>query len=441
MILSLLALTLSLQTTQLPPARDAATLRPTPKSPNIVFILADDFGVNMVRAYGEASTPPCTPNIDGLAGEGLLFRNAWANPVCSPTRAAVLSGRYGFRTGVGTPGAGAVLDLSETTLPEVLAGYESACAGKWHLGGNNIDHPNQSGFDHYAGAIGGGLPDYGAWTKVTDGSADMVTTYATTDTANEAIGMIQTMQEPWFMYVAFNAPHTPFHEPPTNLCPTPTCVDSYCGNLGPNPTNAELAKAMAEAMDHEIGRFLTTLDGIDPNAMVIFMGDNGTARQATEAPFIPTRAKGTPYEGGVNVPLIVRGPGVQQGECQGLVSPTDIFATVADLAGVRVRGSSTVGQDGVSLVPYFSNPSASLRQTAYAEKFSPNGGSPPFADHSRTVRNERYKLIRVTGEPDEFYDLQLDAFENTNRLGIGLNAREQAAFDELEGVLQTLGVD
>jgi len=441
MILSILALTLPLQSAQLPPAR-AATLRPDVNdAPNIVFILADDFGVNMVRAYGEASSPPCTPNIDGLATEGLLFRNAWANPVCSPTRAALLTGRYGFRTGVGQPGAGGTLDLTETTLPEVLDGYETACMGKWHLGGNNVDHPNFSGFDHYAGAIGGGVGNYDSWQKVINGNAGPTSNYATTDTADDAIAMIQNLQAPWFLWVAFNAPHTPFHEPPSNICPTPTCVDRYCGNLGPNPSNADLAKAMTEAMDHEIGRILTTLDAVDPNAIVIFMGDNGTAGQATQAPFISNRSKGSVYEGGVNVPLIVRGPGVQHGETQGLVGPADLFATVAELAGVNIRGGPTVAQDSVSFVPYFSNPGLSVRDLVYAEKFSPNGGAPPYAEHHRTARNERYKLIRITGQPDGFYDLQLDAFEGTNRLGIGLNAREQAAFDELEGLLVDLGVD
>ena len=403
--------------------------------PNIVVIIADDFGVDMVGAYGEGGSLPCTPNIDSLATDGLLFRNAWANPTCSPMRAATLSGRYGFRTGVGSPGAGGTLDLAEVALPEVLNGYETACMGKWHVGGNNADHPNLTGFDNYAGAIGGGVGNYESWNKVINGVQEPSTTYATQDVADDAITMIQTMQEPWFLWVAFNAPHTPFHVPPTGVCAPPECATTYCGNLPQNPANWQMARAMTEAMDAEIGRILGALDTVDPDAIVFFMGDNGTARQATVAPFNSTRAKGSPYEGGINVPLIVRGPGIAQGETQGLVSNVDLFSTIAELSG-----SNALTEDSVSMVPYFTNPSTSVRSLVYSEGFSPNG-SGPYTTHDRAVRNERYKLIRQVGDPDELYDLWTDPFETTNRLDIGLNSREQAAYDELEAELVRLGVD
>lgn len=405
--------------------------------PNILLIVADDYGVDLAASYQEGSAPACTPFIDSLAAEGLLFRNAWANPTCSPTRAALLTGRYGFRTGVGDVQlqADAGLLLSETTLPEMLVGYSTAALGKWHLAGNQGNlHPNASGFGHYAGSIGGGVPNYMQWPKITDGQFSMSTTYATVDVADEALEAMQTLPEPWFLYVSFNAPHTPLHQPPRTACSPPMCPTSFCGNLPPSPGAPALVKAMSEAMDHEIGRILALLELQDPNALVVFVGDNGTDPRAVESPFLSDRAKGTVYEGGVNVPLIIRGPGVAVGECQALVSVVDFFATFAELAGVP-----SLAEDSVSLVSYFDDPSLALRETVFSERFSSSGG-PPFTDHQRAIRDERYKLIRRSGQPDELYDLVVDPFESSNLLP-NLSAIEQQAYDALVTELVVLGVD
>ncbi len=436
-LLLILALASPLQVTPTN-ARGKSLAEPAPAPagpPNIVVILADDFGVDLMAAYGESPTPPCTPNLDELASQGLLFRNAWANPSCSPTRAALLTGRHGFRTGIGSPlGGNAMLPLIERTLPEMLVGYDSAVVGKWHLGNQQGNHPNNSGFTSFAGVIGGSVPSYTAWNKTTNGVTIPVTTYATTDTADEAIASIVTMQEPWFLYANFNAPHTPLHTPPAGLCPPPRCPSSFCGSPGGGPPAR--GKAMVEAMDTEIGRVLTHIDDLYPDAWVFFLGDNGTSGMLSEPPFASNHAKGSVYEGGVNVPFIVRGPGVARGECAGLISVTDVFATLADLAGADASSAD----DSVSMVPYFSDPTLSLRTHVYAETFPMNGSSPPIVDHDRTVRDARYKLIRRTGQPDEFYDLALDPFEVTNLLP-ALSAPEQQAFDDLESELIALGVD
>lgn len=383
---------------------------PRPSAPpNIVLILADDMGVDLIGAYGEAPNPPCTPNLDQLAAQGLLFRNAWTNPVCSPTRAQTLTGRYGFRTGIGSvvPGSTGLL-LAETTIPEMLGGYSSAAFGKWHLGGGlGASHPNDQGFSYFAGSLGGMVPNYFSWSKTTNGSSATTTNYATTDTADEAIQAALTLPQPWFLYVCFNAPHTPVHAPPTALCPVGPCSTNFCDS---NPTGTVAqTKAMTEAMDTEIGRLLAIVQAVDPQAIVLFMGDNGTAGGASQPPFVSSHAKGTVYEGGVNVPLIVRGQGVVQGECAGLVSSADLAATITELAGL-----ATSAEDSVSMVPYFTAPTLSLRSTVYTETFLPNHGSLPFTDHDRAVRNERYKLIRRTGQADEFYDLGVDPFETAN---------------------------
>ncbi len=435
-MLQLLTLSLAcLQATPVASVPDIST--PVRRSQNIVLILADDFGVDMVGAYGEGSAPPCTPTIDGLAQDGMLFRNAWANPACTPTRAALMTGRHGFRTGLGQPGMGAFLELTETTIPEALRGYTSSCTGKWHLatGQNNATHPNLSGFDHYAGGLSGGVADYFNWTKTTNGTATNSTTYVTTDTVDDAIAAMVGMPEPWFLYVSLNAPHTPYHVPPASICQPSGCAAPLCGNLPTNPSQLMQGKAMVEAMDAEMGRMLTVLDSVDPNAYVIFMGDNGTSRRMVEPPFIGQRAKGSVYEGGVNVPLIVRGPGVAQGESAALVSCVDLHKTIADLAG-----RPTSADDSVSMVPLFADPLARGREFVYTETFSPNGGTLPFTEHKRAVRNARYKLLRQTGVADELYDLSIDTFEATNLL-INPDAAAMAAFATLEAEFVRLGVN
>jgi arylsulfatase A-like enzyme len=405
---------------------------------NVVLILADDFGVDMVGAYNEGANPPCTPVIDDLAQTGMLFRNAWANPVCSPTRGTVLTGRYPFRHGYGTPGGGMNspgLLLSETIIPEVLTAYSSAALGKWHLAGNQgNDHPNDSGFWRYAGPIGGGVGNYSSWGKTIDGITNTVTTYATSDTADEAILAAQTLPEPFFLYVNFNAPHSPWHEPPSALCDPEYC---FCDSLPANPSNREMGKAMVEAMDREMGRMLEGIRAVDPDPLIIFVGDNGTPGQLTEAPFISNRSKGSVYEGGLNVPLIVNGPGVVQGECAAIVSISDFHATIAEWAG-----ETSTAEDSVSMVPYFSNPGLpSIRSAVYGEKFEPNGFG-PYTDHQRAARNDQYKLIRRLGSADEFYDLTADQWEASDlfpTLVIGSDAHDN--YLALVQVLVDLGTD
>lgn len=404
--------------------------------PNVLVVIADDLGVDLLAAYGEGSAPPCTPNLDALAAAGALYRNAWANPVCSPTRAALMTGRHGFRTGIGGIAVpqGPGLSLAEEILPEVLTGYASAFLGKWHLAGNLGDlHPNQSGFGHFAGTVRGSVPDYSSWIKVTDGQSAPTTTYATTDVADGAVAAIQSLAEPWLVVASFHAPHTPFHEPPAALCPVGACSGVLCeGSPQGGPARA---RAMTEALDTELGRVLAALDARDPDAWVFFLGDNGTAGMAVLPPHTSAHAKGTLYEGGVNVPLLVRGPGVVPGERAALVSAVDLFATLAELAGVP--GAT---EDSVSLVSTFADPaSPGGRETVYAESFSPNGASPPFPDHTRAVRDARYKLIRSTAGPDELYDLLVDPFE-TNDLLPALTPEQQAAYDALHARLVALGV-
>lgn len=405
--------------------------------PNILIVVADDVGVDLVNAYGESAAAPCTPNLDALAQEGLLFRNAWACPVCSPTRAALLTGRHGFRTGIGNTVENneSGLSLAETTLPELLTSYSSACIGKWHLSGADGPlHPNDSGFQHFDGFLRGAVNDYSSWQRVVDGQSSLSNAYTTIEFTDQAIAQIAALPQPWLVVLNYNAAHSPFHLPPTSLCPVGACSTTWCEGATTNSNDRRLARAMVESLDVKLGELIAAVDAASPNSYVFFLGDNGTPGTASINPFTAAHAKGTLYEGGVNVPLIVRGPGVRRGECQALVAATDIYATVAQLARVPSRA-----EDSISLTPYFRQPSLELRPWVYTELFSPNGAQPPFASHERAIRDARYKLIRRTGAPDEFYDLELDPFE-TNDLFGALSADQQLRYDALSAELFALGV-
>jgi arylsulfatase B len=308
----------------------------TSTSPNVLVILADDIGTDNIRVYGEADDAPRTPNIDALAAQGVRFRNAYANPVCSPTRAALLTGRYARRTGLGAIVGWTdttELALEEVTLAEFLDegpfDYSTAAIGKWHLSGpqtpNAFDHPNLQGFDSFAGTIhnlyfedesqeekrDGEPSDYFHYDRVVDGVLTRSDRYATRQQTDDALEAIHTLEEPWFVYLAYNAAHSPFQAPPGS-------------ELGPRASDVQRYDATIEEMDTQIGRLLDGLESKRQRTIVIFLADNGTPKEVVTAPYLPKHAKATLYEGGTNVPLIVAGPGVTQ---RGVTTPWSTWST------------------------------------------------------------------------------------------------------------------
>ena len=402
---------------------------------NFLVLMADDVGVDGVNIYsrddlyghlGEGANPGPTPTIDQLALDGVLFRNAWANAQCSPARAATLTGRHGVRTGIGTPG-GAFLPLSETTLAELLgATHETSAIGKWHISAGDGDHPIDQGFDYYAGPLSN-AGSYFSWTKTTNSESSSeqtqadYATYITTDNVQEARDQIVAAGESaWFVWLAFTAPHAPFHVPPDELT---TIAVSGASN------NAIKWKAAIEAMDTEIAWLLGQIpQSILDDTTIVFIGDNGSPSSATEAPFLSQHAKGSVYEGGLNVPLIIRSPHIdpadQGSESLAFVNHTDLFATVAEIVG-----APSTAVDSLSLLPYLRAPSlASQRRCAFSESFSPNG-SGPYNDEQRAARDERYKLIWRDGVYEEFFDLDQDRWEEQNLLPFAnLDPTEAAAY-------------
>jgi arylsulfatase A-like enzyme len=254
------------------------------------------------------------------------------------------------------------------------------------------------------------------------------TNYATTDLVNDAVAWITARgSNPWFAWVAFNAPHTPLHLPPTNLCPHYANLPGTQFDINNRPTF--YYDAMVEAMDSEIGRLLASINRT--NTHIIFLGDNGTPNNTLQPPYPANRGKDSLYEGGVRVPFIISSPDVVNPNRTNdtLVNMVDIFATILEMAGTSVAAAvpGNVPIDGRSLIPTLSN-NVVLPRLAYSELFGTNHTA---NESGRTLRDSRYKLIRYTDAHEEFFDLQTDPYENTNLIS-SLTATEEAYHDRLE---------
>jgi arylsulfatase A-like enzyme len=414
---------------------------------NILILVADDLGVDGVGAYGEAAEPPPTPNLDALAARGVLFRNAWANPVCSPTRAAIMTGRYSFRTGIGSarrPDSES-LDPAETIIPEAFdaAGspYSHAMIGKWHLG----EGPTGPGPAGWGWVVEGPVllvRDFYRWPRTVNGETSPSTTYLTTQQVDDALDWIGRQQGPWLCYLSFYAPHGPWMKPPSGLH---TRDLSGIEHLRHSPG---YFKAMVEALDTEIGRLFDGLGDALDRTHVVFVGDNGTEWAVTEPPFVRDHGKGTPYEGGVNVPLIIAGPAVRSPgrEEEALVSAVDLFASVLELGGVDPATALDPRRpiDSVSLVPYLRHlDQPPLRSTVFAERFENREWRRMDSVGLATVRDERFKLIRFfVHSRDELYDLEADPWERHDLLADGgearLTAEQRAAYRALSDEIARL---
>jgi len=455
--------------------------RAAESAPNILLIFGDDMGVETLASYGLGEQPPKTATLDEMAREGMRFTNFWAQPVCSPTRATVITGRYGFRTGIGRPvnRSGELPDIpdvpawaspaptamgggmgfgmgmgggmggslaglprfglatEEYTLPMAFRanealGYSTAAIGKWHLADTRngwLDHPNRVGFDHYSGLITGTTGTYFSWNEVVNGETTGETGYTPADKADDAIAWIAEQgDEPWFMWFAFNLPHTPIHLPPEdNWQADHSDLDS--GTISADDSDAYF-DAMMEAMDTQIGRLLASMDDtVRDNTYVIFLGDNGTSGGQVRAPFQNGRAKGTIYEGGVNTPLIITGPGIEPGTVpDALVNSSDLFLTIMEMAGIDPDETipDDVTHDSVSFMPVLSNPEGpSPRDWIYVDEFFGGFAGVETADYA--MRNERYKLLRFDGN-EEFYDLDVDPYEHIDLLAGELSSEERVEY-------------
>jgi len=457
---------------------------------NFIVLIGDDMAVETLDCYGVGSATAVTPNLDSLCEAGMRFDNFWSQPVCSPTRATILSGRYGFRTGVGTPATSGIAALpvpekadgahkelgdvgrprrgggenvpapglraDEFTLPMALKadaalGYETAAIGKWHLADQTngaIEHPNLAGFDHYAGSVrSGGVESYFAWSKVINGEiTEGKTGWAGSDKVDDAIAWLdqRSGEKPWLLWMAFNAPHTPFHLPPLHL------LNSDARNLDPDALNDQnqhaYFNAMIEALDTEIGRLLAHLSEAQrANTYVLFIGDNGTPEAVAMPPFDFTHSKGSITQGGVNVPFFFVGPGIENGQVsKALANSVDIYATLVDLAGIDIEAILPNDKvfDTVSLTPVLFGESDAVRDYAYADVFGSvprgvPGNRVRETVNERTIRNRYFKLF-VSSDREEFYDLMSDPFEKNNLLNSELTEVAAQSYETLSAQLAKL---
>ena len=415
-----------------------------PAQQNVLLIIADDLGTDYCGFYEDAQDTANMPNVRALLGRGVRFTNAWSSPTCSPTRAGMLTGRYPFRTGVGTAISGSdypELDTSEITIGKILKNvpsetYATANIGKWHLNQQttqSLIYPNLMGFDHFSGNYLGEIPDYFDWKKVVDGANPVtVTQYATTETVNDAINWLDALNgnQPFFLWLAFNAPHTPFHLPPDSLHTVPGLTGTQM-HINQNPK--KYFRAMTEAMDTELGRLLQWLDqqGQLDSTNIIFVGDNGNLKRVSQIPDT-TRGKGTIYEYGVHVPYIIAGPAVvSPGRVSAsLVSTPDLFATILEMAGVANWSSGIPADkpvDSRSLMPILKNQSEAVRDWNFTEQFSPQ----PDPDDGKAIRNLAYKLLHFDDGHQEFYHLASDLSEQTDLLLQSLDDTEADNYNYL----------
>ena len=391
-----------------------------PNQPNVLLIISDDLGVDATNGYQNNAVMPTTPTLDSLRTSGLTFSNAWSAPVCTPTRANVLSGKYGIKTGVlNAPGNLNLSDTSIFTQVQQLSNnaYATGYIGKWHTTmPQDPNHPFDHGIDHFEGIMGSGVTDYYNWTKFAGGVSSAETTYATTYLTNSAIQWVNTQTSPWVLFLAEMAPHSPLHIPPSDLY--------TISNLTPNRRKF---MAAIEAMDAEIGRLLANIpSAVLSNTLIIYIGDNGTPGNVIQS-FPSDRAKGTLYQGGINVPFFISGPMVTRvNETEAsLVHVVDVFATIWEVSGHGLPG----GKDNSwSLLPLLSDASAPDKPFNYTELSSTDVTG-------WTIRNDQYKLLNLDSTGQEFYDLINDPFEANDLMGSLTPAQ-----DSIRVVLETEAV-
>ena len=418
---------------------------------NVILIIADDLGSNWCGFQENKLDTVNMPNVRKLLHKGVRFSNAWANPVCSPTRAGMLTGRYSFRTGVGNVVTNTMqLDTAEITIPKLLKNtnapikYVVANIGKWHLHPPiqaNYNNPSKMGWDYYAGSFTGQpVSTYTNWAKVTNGVASTSSNYLTTETTRDALNWLnQQNSKPFFLWLAFNAPHSPYHLPPDSLLINHS-LSGATVDINANPK--AYFKVMAEAMDNRIGKiidWLQTNNKMD-STDIIFIGDNGNALRTVQTT-PATRAKSTVYQEGVHVPFIISGPSVvNQGRVSSaLVNVQDLFATILELTGYtnwRTQIPVNKPVDSKSLIPILKNQATEVRPWAYSEIFDISATS---STNTRAIHNTTYKLIYFdSSRVQELYNLTTDPNERTNILTRALTAVELTNYTYLCTEMGTL---
>lgn len=393
---------------------DQAQKKQISQKPNIIVVLTDDQGWADVGFNGGTDIP--TPNLDGMAKEGVIFSNGYvSHPYCSPSRAGLLTGRFQARFGhdcnmpyntvndetVGTP-------LSEVMISEALKekGYKTSAIGKWHVGDHPDLHPPKQGFDHWFGFPGGGMNYWG----IPKGPLQTIyrngvevpqeqLSYLTDDFTDEAIRFIkESNDQPFFMYLAYNAPHGPNHATEKYLEQTKHI--EYGGR--------SVYGAMVNAVDYNIGRIDSTLvaNQIKDNTILVFLSDNGGRGEFADNR--PNRGyKGMLFEGGIKVPFFIRWPEGLKGNqvYSHMVSSLDLYPTFLDAIGDDLSQRKQL--DGTSLLPYVRK---EKEEKPHDLLFWRSVGGYEYA-----VRKGDFKLYKsASKEKTLLFDLKNDSYERND---------------------------
>ena len=416
-LLSLFALLLLASFVQAQPAR----------KPNVIFILVDDMGYADLSSFGSKDIR--TPNIDRLAKEGVKLTQAYSNgPVCTPTRAAFITGRYQQRVGlewaIGPGGKEPGLPVEETSIARMLKnnGYATALMGKWHLGYKPEFSPLAHGFDEFFGILSGNVDHYSH--KENNGEHDLrdqdketfVEGFLTDHLARRSVDFVRRQKEkPFFLYLAFNAVHWPFQRPnrPDMVRTRETWFEG---------TRADYIEMM-QSVDAAVGQVLDTLDqqGLAKDTLVIFNSDNGGERLSDNRPYFNT--KGTLWEGGIHVPGLARWPAaLPKGKVSNQTAITmDWTATILAAAGVKPERQL----DGINLLPILQSKQPEQERTL-CWRIDRAGF------RQQAIRSGKWKLVtQPTSVGLLLFDLESDPAERHN-----LFYEQQNKVNELRAKLQ-----
>ncbi|MFO0442393.1 MAG: sulfatase, partial [bacterium] len=410
--------------------------------PNIVFILADDFGYGDLGCMG--GTDIATPNIDRLATEGVKFTDFYANaPVCTPTRTGFMTGRWQQRCGIEFAFGyqveqfrrvksewvpekdfhGLGLPLSEITLAQRMkaAGYATGAFGKWHLGFKDEYNPVNRGFDEYFGELLGHCDYYGhayydGTYAMRDGLKPVKQEGYFTDLINDRAAKFirEHAKQPFFLYVPHLAVHAPFQPPDAPQTPVVTKDSMHHGSRA-------IYKAMVERIDQGVGMILAELEkqGLSENTLVVFSSDNGGERYSRNAPLFHHKA--TVWEGGIRVPCLMRWPAkLPKGKTTSQMAITmDLHATFLAAARCVVpasagseppKGGTTNDEkplDGIDLVPLLTSDAKPIDRTFFWRIDRSNR-------KQKAIRHGKWKYINDGNKMDLLFDLEADIGERTN---------------------------
>lgn len=385
-----------------------SSILPEPASspPNILLIMTDDQGWGDLSFHGNDSIH--TPVLDQLARQSVRLNRFYVSPVCAPTRASLLTGRYHLRTGTSFVTARReTMRTEETTLAEILKahGYATGLFGKWHNGEHYPQDPIGQGFDTFLGFAAGHWNNYFNTTLMENGDSVETSGYITNVLTDRALEFIDQQQDrPFFCYVPYNAPHSPFQVP-----------DEYFNKykaMGLTDKNAAVY-GMVENIDDQVGRLLDRLDslGLSDNTIVIFLTDNGPNGDRYNGGM--RGRKGSVHEGGVRVPCFIRWPQVLPAnqETDILSAHIDLFPTLLDLAGLTVPDMPAL--DGRSLVPWLQDPSAAPpARTLYTVHMSWDTMQAVGA-----LRNDHYRMVVEWDGETQLYDMHNDPGQRTDLAG------------------------